>query len=195
MFRLYFITFEGLPRSEKAAQAHENGALMTAPLILLALLAVVGGFHSLYPFAIVESIIPDIELVATMPHHFWMIVLGTFAWVLGAITAKNFYGRVGEVDPLSEKYPTFFYLCDSKLFFDQIYTLYINKIQDPMARFLEIMELLFISGLMVRGSAGVAALLGMLGKICYIGKIHAYTFWFVAGTIGFLAYALGVFGN
>jgi hypothetical protein len=41
----------------------------------------------------------------------------------------------------------------------------------------------------------VAALLGMLGKVCYIGKIHAYTFWFVAGTIGFLAYASGIFGN
>ena len=195
MFRLYFITFEGSARSEKAAHAHENGALMTGPLILLAILAVVGGYHSLYPFAIVESILPDIELVAAMPNHLWMIVLGTFAWIVGAITARNFYGRVGDVDPLSEKFPTFFSLCSSKLFFDQMYGFYIKKIQDPMARFLEVIELLFISGLMVRGSAGVAALLGMLGKVCYIGKIHAYTFWFVAGTIGFLAYAAGIFGN
>ena len=195
MFRLYFITFEGLARSDKAAHAHENGALMTGPLLLLSILAVVGGYHSLYPFAIVESILPDIELVAAMPNHLWMIVLGTFAWIVGAITARNFYGRVGDVDPLSEKFPTFFSLCKSKLFFDQMYGFYIKKIQDPMARFLEVMELLFISGLMVRGSAGVAALLGMLGKVCYIGKIHAYTFWFVAGTIGFLAYASGIFGN
>jgi hypothetical protein len=48
---------------------------------------------------------------------------------------------------------------------------------------------------MVRGSAGVAALFALFGKICYIGKIHAYAFWFVGGTIGFLAYALGIFGN
>jgi NADH-quinone oxidoreductase subunit L len=57
------------------------------------------------------------------------------------------------------------------------------------------MELLFISGLMVRGSAGVAGLLALIGKAFYVGKIHSYSFWFVAGTIGFLAYAAGVFGN
>jgi hypothetical protein len=48
---------------------------------------------------------------------------------------------------------------------------------------------------MVRGSAGVAGLFALIGKAFYVGKIHAYSFWFVAGTIGFLAYAAGVFGN
>jgi NADH-quinone oxidoreductase subunit L len=52
------------------------------------------------------------------------------------------------------------------------------------------MELLFISGLMVRGSAGVAALFALLGKSFYSGKIHHYSFWFVLGTLGFLAYAI-----
>jgi NADH-quinone oxidoreductase subunit L len=52
------------------------------------------------------------------------------------------------------------------------------------------MELLFISGLMVRGSAGVAALFALLGKSFYSGKIHSYSFWFVIGTIGFLTYSI-----
>jgi NADH-quinone oxidoreductase subunit L len=195
MFRLYFITFEGQARSEKASQAHENGSLMTGPLILLAFLSIFAGYHSFLPLAIVESLIPDIDRVAAMPNHLWMIVLGTFAWVAGVITAKSFYGRVGDVDPLAQKLPTFYALCRSKLFFDQIYSFYIKQIQDPAARFIEVMELLFISGLMVRGSAGVTALFALLGKNCYIGKIHAYAFWFVGGTIGFLAYALGIFGN
>jgi len=81
------------------------------------------------------------------------------------------------------------------LFFDEIYQFYINRVQDPFARFLEVMELLFISGLMVRGSAGIAALLSLLAKACYIGKINAYAFWFLVGTIGFLGYAAGFFGN
>ena len=195
MFRLYFITFEGQPRSEKASLAHENGALMTGPLILLGILSIFAGYHSFIPLAIVESLISDIESVAAMPNHLWMIVLGTFAWVAGLIIANNFYGRVGDDDPLAKKLPTFYALCKSKLFFDQMYGFYINKIQDPSARFLEVMELLFISGLMVRGTAGIASLFALLGKICYIGKIHAYAFWFVGGTIGFLAYAVGIFGN
>ena len=108
---------------------------------------------------------------------------------------KNYYGRVEEVDPLSEKLPLFFEICKSKLFFDQIYGFYVNRIQDPVARFFEVLELLFISGLMVRGTAGAAGILALLAKVCYVGKIHSYTFWFVAGTIGFLAYAVGIFGN
>ena len=58
-----------------------------------------------------------------------------------------------------------------------------------IARFLEVMELLFVSGLMVRGSAGIAGLFALLARVCYVGKIHAYAFWFVLGTLGFLAYA------
>jgi NADH-quinone oxidoreductase subunit L len=195
MFRLYFITFEGKARSSKASQAHENGALMTGPLVILAALAIFGGYHSLFPSAIVDSILPNIESVAAMPNHLWMVVLGTFAWIVGVIAAKNTYGRVEEVDPLSEKLPLFFEICKSKLFFDQIYGFYVNRIQDPVARFFEVLELLFISGLMVRGTAGAAGILALLARVCYVGKIHSYTFWFVAGTIGFLVYAVGIFGN
>ena len=195
MFRLYFITFEGKARSSKASQAHENGALMTGPLVILAALAIFGGYHSLFPSAIVDSILPNIEIVAAMPNHLWMVVLGTFAWIVGVIAAKNIYGRVEDVDPLSEKLPLFFEICKSKLFFDQIYGFYVNRIQDPAARFFEVLELLFISGLMVRGTAGAAGILALLARVCYVGKIHSYTFWFVAGTIGFLLYAVGIFGN
>jgi NADH-quinone oxidoreductase subunit L len=81
------------------------------------------------------------------------------------------------------------------LFFDEIYGFYVAKIQDPFARFIEVMELLFISGLLVRGSAGISALFALLAKTCYVGKIHAYSFWFILGTLGFLAYAVGLLGN
>ncbi len=70
---------------------------------------------------------------------------------------------------------------------------YVDKIQDPIARFIEVLELLLISGLMVRGSAGLAALFSMLAKVCYVGKIHSYSLWFILGTLGFLIYSLGLF--
>ena len=137
----------------------------------------------------------DLQSVAEMPNHLWMIVLGTFAWIAGSIAAKLVYSGSPSDDPLSEKSPAFFNLCSSKLFFDEIYGFYVKRIQDPFARFLEVMELLFISGLMVRGAAGCAGLFALLGKICYNGKIHAYGFWFILGTIGFIAYAAGLFGE
>jgi NADH-quinone oxidoreductase subunit L len=168
---------------------------MTAPLVVLAFLSVIGGYHALFPDEIVGFLIPNISEVAEMDNHLRMIVLGTFAWIVGIIVAKNLYGTVEQEDPLASKAPAFFALCRSKLFFDDIYDFYVRRIQDPFARFIEVMEMLFISGAMVRGSAGIAGLFALLGRACYLGKIHAYAFWFIFGTLGFLAYAVGLFGN
>ena len=195
MFRLYFLTFEGEARSPSSKKATESSVLMTGPLLILAFLSVVGGYHAIFPHSIVGVLIEDITRVAEMPNHMWMIVLGTLAWVIGGGTAKVLYGREFSGEPLQVRFPAFYDLCKSKLFFDEIYGFYVAKIQDPFARFIEVMELLFISGLLVRGSAGISALFALLAKACYVGKIHAYSFWFILGTLGFLAYAVGLLGN
>ncbi|MDG1137905.1 MAG: NADH-quinone oxidoreductase subunit L [Opitutales bacterium] len=194
MFRLYFLTFEGNSRSNVSKGATESSVLMTGPLLVLAFLSIVGGYHALFPEAIVGVLLEDISQVAAMPNHLWMVVLGTLAWIIGGGTAKLFYGRAFNGEPLKVRFPAFYDLCKSKLFFDEIYGFYVSKIQDPFARFVEVMELLFISGLLVRGSAGISALFALLAKACYAGKIHTYSFWFIFGIIGFLAYAIG-FGN
>ena len=191
MFRLYFLTFCGEARSKASSGAHESSIFMTGPLLLLAFLSIVGGFVAIYPNQIVAFLKPDIARVADMPNHLWMNILGLVAWVGGLLTAWKIYGRLtSSDDPLAEKSPVLFHLSRSKLFFDEIYSFYVRKIQDPFFRFLEVMELLFVSGLMVRGSAGIAALFALLGKSFYSGKIHSYSFWFVIGTIGFLAYSI-----
>ena len=195
MFRLYFLTFEGEARSPSSKKATESSVLMTGPLLVLAFLSVVGGYHAIFPHSIVGVLVEDITRVAEMPNHMWMIVLGTLAWVIGGGTAKVLYGREFSGEPLQVRFPAFYDLCKSKLFFDEIYGFYVAKIQDPFARFIEVMELLFISGLLVRGSAGISALFALLAKACYVGKIHAYSFWFILGTLGFLAYAVGLLGN
>ena len=195
MFRLYFITFEGKARSKYAEDAKENSFLMTGPLLVLAVFSVFGGYHSLYPDQLGAYLGPDLSAVSLLPHHMWMIVLGTSAWIIGLLVAKTLFSKVLQDDPLARRFPAFYELCRSKLFFDEIYQIYLSKIQDPLARFIEVMELLFISGLMVRGAAGVAALFSMLAKLCYVGKIHAYAFWFILGTLGFLFYAAGLVGN
>ena len=195
MFRLYLLTFEGDARSNSSKKATESSVLMTGPLLVLAFLSVVGGYHALFPDSIVGVLLEDITRVSEMPNHMWMIVLGTLAWVIGGGTAKVLYGKEFSGEPLQARFPVFYDLCKSKLFFDEIYGFYVAKIQDPFARFIEVMELLFISGLLVRGSAGISALFALLAKTCYVGKIHAYSFWFILGTLGFLAYAVGLLGN
>ena len=43
MFRLFFVAFVGKPRTETAGHAHESPAVITWPLLVLAVFAVIGG--------------------------------------------------------------------------------------------------------------------------------------------------------
>ena len=52
MGRLWVITFLGKPRSDEASHAHESPLSMTLPLVVLAALAVVGGYAGVYPASI-----------------------------------------------------------------------------------------------------------------------------------------------
>ena len=44
MFRLFFVVFFGKEKSEAAKHAHESPLVMTLPLVVLAVFAVIGGF-------------------------------------------------------------------------------------------------------------------------------------------------------
>ena len=90
---------------------------MTGPLLILAVLSVIGGYHSLFPNAIVGVVIPDLEIVAALPNHMWMIVLGTFAWVVGLITARAFYSKTGGSEPLQDRYPAFLQSLQEQIIF------------------------------------------------------------------------------
>ena len=197
MFRLYFIAFCGEARSKKAEEARESPSVMTGPLMVLAVLSAVGGFEALWPGVLFDAFREDLSRVHEMPNHLWMVALGTAAWIIGLLASRKYYGNIGksEQDPIAEKAPAFYQLCATKLYFDEAYDFYVSRIQQAGARVAEVFELLFLSGLMVRGSAGVAGLFALLGKSLYSGRIHAYAFWFIIGTIAFLAYAAGRFGD
>lgn len=55
MFRLLIRTFLGKPQSDKASHAHESPKVMTVPLIILAVLSVIGGYVAL-PHVISEPL-------------------------------------------------------------------------------------------------------------------------------------------
>ena len=93
MFRLYFITFEGQARSDHSSKAVENSFLMTGPLLILALLSIVGGYFSLYPTRLGSYLGPDLAVVSNLPHHMWMVVLGTSA-IIGLLFPLCFTGKL-----------------------------------------------------------------------------------------------------
>jgi NADH-quinone oxidoreductase subunit L len=190
MTRLWRLTFFGAPRSESAAHAHEGGLTLTLPLIVLALLAATAGYLGLYPkaFAGVFLLVPEAEGV----DHTIILVTSLVVLILGAGTALMFY-KPAAVDALEERSPGLFRLLASKLWFDEIYQWYIDKVQQRFALLLNFLEQIFLAGLIVRGSAGLVGLFGLGARALHVGKLSVYVYWFLAGVVVLWLFATGVF--
>lgn len=194
MVRMWRITFFGEARSDEAKQAHEGGFTMTLPLIVLAVLSIVGGYtdhhgHGLIyggAFAEVWSNIPH----ATGASVFIMslAILG-----IGAGLAFALY-KPGTSDGLATKVPAAFIgLTALKESFDKAYNYYVTKLQDRFAMLLNFLEQILLAGLIIRGLAGVVGLFGLGARALHVGSLHAYVYWFLLGAVMLWGFAGGLF--
>jgi len=131
MTRLVAEAFFGEPRGDGAAHAHESPAVMTVPLLLLAVCAVLLGFlgtpwwpwlqHTLDPTFAAEPggfglMAVSIVLVATG--------LGA-GWALYARTPR---ARASEADPLERRAPRLFAALTGRLGFDELYAATVGRL-------------------------------------------------------------------
>jgi NADH-quinone oxidoreductase subunit L len=195
MFRMWKIVFFGATRGEDAGHARENGATILLPLIVLAVLAAIGGYRGWFlggvfhdAFRHVLDRVPEAEGGA----H-W-VILGTSLVVLvvGAGLALTFYPSAG-TDALAQKAPGLFTaLTALKESFDRAYNYYIAKIQQRFALFLNFLEQIFLAGLIIRGIAGIVGLFGLGARALHVGNVNAYVYWFLLGIVILWAFAAGV---
>ncbi len=191
MVRMWKLTFLGQPRSHEAEHAHEGGLSMTAPLFVLAVLALVGGyaghFFNIYGHAFdgVWSQIPFAE--GAEPYITSIAIL-----VVGAGAALFFY-KSATSDTLEEKAPAVFgFLSVVKASPDALYDWYVAKVQQRFAMLLEFIERIFLSGLIIRGIvSGTVGLIGIGARALHVGSLHAYVYWFLFGSALLWAYAAG----
>ena len=167
MGRLFWIAFLGEPKSESASHAHESPLSMLIPLILLALLSVVGGFTAFWP----ETGRTDPRRSGSLHHmegykhaHHVVLIAGTAAWVVGLAFSFIFYGAGAREDRLHKVAAPIYGFLKARLWFDEIYDFYVAKIQQRIADLLNLLDLFLIKGLFVRGSAGLVALVGVCAK-------------------------------
>jgi len=81
----------------------------------------------------------------------------------------------------------------SKLWFDEIYQWYIDKVQQRFALLLNFLERIFLAGLIIRGSAGLVGLFGLGARALHVGKLNVYLYWFLGGVVVLWLFAAGVF--
>jgi NADH-quinone oxidoreductase subunit L len=194
MIRMWKLVFLGQPRSDEADHAHEGGFTMTLPLIVLAVLSVVGGLSFIldnHAFSTIFQQVPDGH---NHPHaHNVVFATSIGVMLLGSLSAYFFY-KPAPVDTLATKSSGLFGgLSFLKSFPDDLYNYYVAKIQQRFALFVNFLEQIFLAGLLVRGFAGIVGLFGMGARALHVGSLHAYVYWFLFGTALVWGFASGLF--
>jgi NADH-quinone oxidoreductase subunit L len=195
MVRQWKLVFLGTPRSENADHAHEGGLTLTVPLVVLAILAVIGGYGWFYQGgegqaffnALFYLPVPNDE---TSEHA---IIFGTSVAVMliGATAALLLY-KPAPADSLAQKSPGVFAVLRALwASFDRAYNYYVAKIQQRFAMLLNFLEQIFLAGLIIRGLAGVVGLFGLGARALHVGNVNAYAYWFLLGVVALWAFATG----
>ena len=197
MGRLFWVAFLGQPKSTHAEQARESGFFMVLPLLVLGFFAVTAGYTQFWPQELTQPFIEEyhhvhheIDTIGLTMQFFWMAVA---AWASGLILTLLFYGLGAKEDRLQQVALPVYALFRSKLWFDDVYLFYVKSVQQRVADILCFLDLFLISGIVVRGSAGIMGLLGIAVRAVHVGSIQAYVYWFLIGLVLFGAYAIGWF--
>jgi NADH-quinone oxidoreductase subunit L len=189
MIRLWRITFFGAPRSEAAEHAHEGGISLVLPLIVLAVLSLIGGYVAIYGKAF-EGVLSQI------PHpdesqHATIFAVSVAVMLIGAVIGFLYY-KPAATDRLQENAPGVFgALSGLKEFFDALYNYYVAKIQQRFAMLLNGLDQIALGGIIVRGCAGLVGLVGMGARALHVGNLQAYAYWFLIGALLMWGFASG----
>ncbi len=138
MTRLVAETFLGKPRSANAEHAHENSAVMTVPLVLLAAGAVLLGFAGTPACPWLQARLSGTELHSSMSQMFEGGGLMLFSIVLvGAGLGLGWwlYGRklrqtAEQLDPLTVASPAVMAALANRLGFDEFYAATVGRLND-----------------------------------------------------------------
>jgi NADH-quinone oxidoreductase subunit L len=173
MFRLFFIAFLGKSRSEHADHAKEVGPLMSVPLLILSVLALLSG----YGF-IASDLAPA---YTAMEFHVGPAFIASIsAVVLGILVAYKLYFNA-EKDPLAEN--PLFQVFRNKFYFDEAYANLVRFGQDTVAALVHFFDELFINGLIVGGFSRAADGIGRLFGRLQSGNLQGYAVLFGLGVI------------
>lgn len=213
MFRLTILTFEGTPRWEKgkhlnelSCQPHEAPKIMTIPLIILAVLSVVGGFigipaslgggnaieHFLDPIFERANIKLAITHHSVEPMEYFLMIVSVLIAVGGILLARYIYIKRKELaGKFAESYKGIHNLLWNKYYVDEIYD---AVIVNPTVKGSDkLLWKIFDIGIIDGAVNGIAKLIGVISgytRLMQVGVTQSYATIFVAGIIIILALLL-----
>jgi len=212
MFRLVSQTFLGSFRGtpEQEHHVHEAPVSMTAPLVVLAGLSIVGGFVGV-PAALGGSdrfhafLAPIFLSLAGAPEtgepglsHAteWLLMASSVAVAAGGILlAWKWYAREGGRVPerLAAAYPGVYALVAEKFRVDELYDALFVRPFAALARFCwKVIDVLVIDGILNAG-AFLVELVGDLLRFLQTGNVRNYALSFLLGVVALMLIVIGTF--
>ncbi len=197
MGRLIWIVFFGAPNSDSARSAKEVSPIMTIPLVVLSVFAIFIGLNQYWPSPLGLSVAHDLDQLHHLSDykalHKQVLILGSLAWLVGLVFALLFYGRGASSDRLEQLVPSLFAFLKGRLWIDELYAVYLNRIQKPLAEALSFADSVILRGIIIRGGAGLVGILGIGLRLLHVGRLNSYVLWFFLGLILFWLYGLNFF--
>ncbi|MBA4311277.1 MAG: NADH-quinone oxidoreductase subunit L [Chlorobiaceae bacterium] len=199
MFRLVSLTFEGKERWSHEKHPHEAPKVMTIPLIILAILSIIGGFVGI-PHALgggnaieqwLEPIFARANLHLVSGHHgsltaeYLLMILSVLVGVVGIYFARKLYLEKPElVEKFSASFRSIHKLLWNKYFVDEVYD---AAVVTPIVKGSDKLlwkgfDVKIIDGI-VNGSAKVTAWISSWMRKIQFGAVQNYAMVFVVGII------------
>jgi NADH-quinone oxidoreductase subunit L len=175
VIRMLVIVFFGSPRTDTARESHESPPVMTLPLIVLALLATLGGF----------SFFAQNFLALPIEKHVAILVpaLAIIALVAGSALAIALY-RNQASDPIDVP------MLRHKFYFDELYSWLIHWTQEFLARVAAFVDRWIIDAGAVGGSSRGTWGVGALLRLVQVGNLQAYVFLFGLGIVALIYFTV-----
>jgi NADH-quinone oxidoreductase subunit L len=187
MFRLFFMVFSGESRSEMK-NVHDSPNIMTFPMIVLAILAVVSGYVNTPWFGtfLGDWLTEGNEALAhgEVEGPIWIMIVATVVSLAGIFLAWLIYGKRSlSRDWLSGRAPILYNILYNKYYIDEFYQLTVIFATKWISQLLNIIEVFIVEGI-IKGITGIVQTLGKSGSKLQSGQVQTY------GTVAFVGLAL-----
>lgn len=177
MFRLYFLTFEGKERFGHNIHPHESPAVMTVPLMILAVLAAIGGFIGIPAWfsgedgnkfeswlaPVFENAERRLELYGTHSagSEILLMAISVLLAIGGIWIARNIYlKKLSIADTISERFKGLYRLLWNKYYVDEVYD---AAVVNPIVKGSESVLWKFTDNKIIDGVVnGTAAIIGSI---------------------------------
>jgi NADH-quinone oxidoreductase subunit L len=195
MFRLFFVAFLGEARSEKARQPHESPAVMTLPLVVLAVFAAIGGVigiagHYGSQFGMGAEKLSFAQQALEPLHNSFPMLCGLGAVAVGLIAAFVLYRRAA-TDPLPARLGWLSRAMQNRFYFDELYAATFIRAHDFIAAVADWIDRWLVEGFCIGTIRGGTDLTGRALRLVQTGNLQTYAFLFVLGAAVLLWLVLG----